>query len=268
MAIRSDMFRISIVTVTLNSEEYLEQAIQSVAAQTYPNIEHIVIDGGSTDTTLDIIDKHEQRINRWISEPDDGIADAMNKGISLATGDFIFFLNSDDYLEPDTFSQVCRNLTLENDIYLCGIYLEKSGAKKYYKPGRFGLWTNFKLGMSHQSIICSQSLFDSIGYFDASFSLTMDYDFFLRAYRRGIRPVRVDLPIATMRLIGLTSQTDWPSLRRRFLEERRVHLSNCEPKWMRLIYEIYWLLYWPYRRFRSMASISGKTQRGIFWKFS
>ena len=92
------MFKISIITITFNSEEHLEQTIESVAAQTYPSIEYIIVDGGSTDGTLDIIKRHEEDIDRWISEPDDGIADAFNKGIALATGDFVYFLNSDDYL--------------------------------------------------------------------------------------------------------------------------------------------------------------------------
>jgi glycosyltransferase involved in cell wall biosynthesis len=246
------MFKISIITITFNSEETLEQTIESVASQTYPNIEYIVVDGGSTDRTLDIIKKHEGDIDRWISEQDDGIADAFNKGVSLATGDFVYFLNSDDYLEADSLAKIAAEMSLATDIYFCSFYLECEGEKTLYDPGRFNFLTNFKLGLSHQSTLCSRALFEEIGLFDTSFSLTMDYDLFMRAYRRGIKPVRIDEPIGTMRLSGLTSERDWPSLRRRFKEERRVHLKNCETRRMRAVYEVYWLLYWPYRRILSV----------------
>ena len=93
---------ISIVTVVLNDAKHLEQAIKSVLGQTYDNIEYLIIDGGSTDGTLDIIRKHEKAIDYWVSEPDSGIYDAMNKGVSLATGDLIALLNSDDWYETKT----------------------------------------------------------------------------------------------------------------------------------------------------------------------
>lgn len=88
--------KVSIITVALNSAKYIEDCIQSVLSQTYNNIEYIVVDGGSTDGTAEIIKQYEDRISRWISEPDKGIYDAMNKGIALATGDIIGILHSDD----------------------------------------------------------------------------------------------------------------------------------------------------------------------------
>jgi len=88
----------SIVTISLNSEEDIETAIVSVANQTYKNKEHIIIDGGSQDSTVDIIKKYKEHLTYWVSEPDNGIADAFNKGIEQATGDYILFINSDDFL--------------------------------------------------------------------------------------------------------------------------------------------------------------------------
>lgn len=101
--------KVSIITVALNNAEYIEACIQSVINQGYENIEYIVIDGGSTDGTIDIIKKYEDKINVWISEPDRGIYDAMNKGIRMATGDVVGFLNADDvYYDPSVLENVAK----------------------------------------------------------------------------------------------------------------------------------------------------------------
>jgi glycosyltransferase involved in cell wall biosynthesis len=245
------MYKISILTVTYNSERHLEQTIESVVGQTYPHIEFIVVDGGSTDGTLGIIERYADRMHHHVSEPDEGIADAMNKGLSLATGDYIYFLHSDDYLENDeSIAQAAEYCAAGLEILLFSIYLEKGGTKTLRKPRGLGPWLNLKTGVYHQSAICAASLFERIGGFDTEFDVTMDYDFFLRAYRQGIRARVVDLPIATMRLVGISSQTDWGSLRHRFAEERKVHEKNCPSAGMRMFYAAYWSLYLPYRRLR------------------
>ena len=245
------MHKLSIVTITWNSEEFLEQTIRSVVGQSYPGIEYIVVDGGSTDGTLEIIKRYEERIDRWISEPDNGIADAMNKAIELATGEFIYFLHSDDFLASESsIHEACQHLTDDEDIFLFSIYLQKDGVKARHKPRGLNWWLNFKTGVFHQSVICRRSLFDRIGLFDPTFRIGMDYDFFLRAYRRGIGSLRVDMPIATMRLTGISSGTDWPALRERFGEERAIQSKNRSSAWMRFVYAIWWTLYLPYRRIR------------------
>ena len=99
---------ISVITVVLNGEKYLEESILSVIKQTYENVELIIIDGGSTDKTLNIIRKYENSIDFWISEQDSGIYNAMNKGIKLSTGDFIGFVGSDDYLYLDTLEKLAK----------------------------------------------------------------------------------------------------------------------------------------------------------------
>jgi len=249
------MPKISIITISFNSDQHLEETIQSVIAQTYSNIEYIVVDGGSTDTTLDIIRRHEQHIDRWISEPDDGISDAMNKGVSLATGDFIYFLHSDDYLgNNDAIEEACRHLSETDDVFLFSIYLELDGKISLHRPRGFNTWLLFKNGIYHQSTICSKRLFDEIGLFDPSFQIAMDYDFFLRAYKSGKGAVSVNMPLGTMRLTGISSQTDWDSLHERFSEQQRVHAKNCDSTFMRIVYGIYSPLYWSYRRMRSLLS--------------
>lgn len=109
--------KISIVTVCYNAADQIEKTIQSVVGQTYPNIEYLVIDGGSTDGTTDIIRKYADKISYWKSEPDDGIYDAMNKGICAATGDYINFMNAGDYFSSDSvISEVVKQINPTKDI--------------------------------------------------------------------------------------------------------------------------------------------------------
>lgn len=245
---------ISIITITYNSERYLEQTITSVAEQTYPNIEYIIVDGSSSDSTLGIIKKYESKIDRWISASDDGIADAMNKGLDMATGDYILFLHSDDYLlNSKVLEQAATHLTDSHDIVLFDIILERAGKRTLTNPRGLGWWINFKTGIFHQAVFCHKRLFQEIGSFDTDFSIAMDYDFFLRAYRANSTAKKVSIPFSLMRLIGISSQQSWPDLQKRFIEEQRVHIKNCESPWMRLLYTIYWTLYFPYKKICSIT---------------
>ena len=241
--------KISIITITLNAERYLEQTIASVVNQTYSNREYIIVDGGSTDGTLDIIKKYESEIDNWISEPDNGIADAMNKGIDLATGDYILFLHSDDYLvNSSVLERASEYLGDRFDIFFFQVLHDINGQNQVSSNRSLGWLTNFKMGSCHQGQLCSRKLFQRIGKFDTSFKINMDYDLILRAYRAGASCNSVNMPLAVMRLIGISSRTDWKSLRERFDEERRVHFKNCTSVWMRLLYIFYWMMYLPYRK--------------------
>lgn len=241
--------KISIVTVSYNSDKYIDQTITSVAAQTYENIEYIIIDGGSNDGTIDIIKKNEAHIDRWMSEPDDGIAHAMNKGIDLATGDYILFLHSDDYLlNPKAIEEASLLFKNKLDIYIFPVILKDNDTFKRSLARPLNFWTNFKMGSCHQGQFCSKKLFEKLGVFDTDFKITMDYDFLLRAYRADASSLSINIPISVMRLTGISSQRDWPSLQKRFHEERAVQLKNCSGFWMLIIYRIYWALYLPYRK--------------------
>ncbi|MCI5223504.1 MAG: glycosyltransferase [Candidatus Electrothrix sp. AR4] len=246
--------RISIITITLNSEEYLEQTIISVLEQSYNNIEYIIIDGGSTDTTLDIIKKYQDKIDHWISEPDNGIADAMNKGLSLATGDYILFLHSDDYLlDATVLHEAAQYVTASCDIFMFNIFLEHDGKRTLAKPSGLTWKINFKTGVFHQSAICSKNLFQKIGDFDTQFRITMDYEFFLRAYREKINAQHCDMPLSLMRLVGISSQRDWKNLRKRFREERLAHNKHRYSLGMKILYQCYWPPYLLYRRIRCLV---------------
>ncbi len=133
--------KVSIVTVVYNGAKYIERAIDSVAAQEYPNIEYIIIDGGSTDGTLEILERRSKDISRYISEPDKGIYDAMNKGIALSTGDWIYFLGCDDFLYPE-FSQMCLRLKDSSTVYYGNVFhagREWDGEYTSYKLAKYSM---------------------------------------------------------------------------------------------------------------------------------
>ena len=146
-------------------EPGLEQAIRSVLAQSYDNIEFIIVDGGSTDGTLEIIRRYNDRIDQWVSEPDRGLYDAMNKGIALSSGDLIGFLNADDWYEPGAIAAVveaCRPAEGRNTIIagMWNLVFEEIGLTVRATPS-----LKFHLGMpiSHQAMFVPRGVYDSIG---------------------------------------------------------------------------------------------------------
>jgi glycosyltransferase involved in cell wall biosynthesis len=241
--------RITVVTVCLNAEKYIQQTINSVAEQTYENIEFLIVDGKSTDNTLDVIRKNEAVIDKWISEPDTGIANAMNKGIQLSTGDFLLFLNADDYLHSNDALEKCvRHIDGKCKIAAFNIiYSRTNGTSFIQVPRGFNWWNHFKMGVYHQGVLCHREVFRKIGNFDTQFKLALDYDFFLRAHKHGFDARPYDETLSVMRDTGVSSRLDWASLRYRFSEEKRVHEKNCSSTLLRYSYRIYWFLYPKYR---------------------
>lgn len=237
---------ISIITIVLNAEAHVEQTIRSVLSQTYGNIEYIIIDGGSTDRSLEIINRYRNQVDYFISEKDEGIADAMNKGSARATGDYLIFLHADDYFANDrSLENALAFLNDGTDILACSILFGKQ--LEVYKPKGFGVWTNFKQGLYHQGVFCRRQLLQDLRGFDTQFRIAMDYDFFLRAYRRSAAIVKAPVILTVMRDNGISSRRDWRNLKFRFAEEKRVHEKNCHSLLMGLLYKSYWLLYPPYR---------------------
>jgi len=249
--------KLSIITICYNAECYIEDCIKSVVGQTYDDFEYIIVDGGSTDHTNEVIQKYKESIDRYISEPDDGIADAMNKAIALSSGEYILFVHSDDYLiSPAILSKMMRGI--DNSMPICLFNLQKSekGIMRNYIPRGFNAWINFKTGIFHQGCICKRSLFSEIGAFDVRLRVAMDYDFFLRAYRAGTDYAYYDFSICVMRDTGVSSRIDKKSLMKRFEEERWVHAKNCNTFFLKIIYKIYWPTYLGYRSIRMLFNES------------
>lgn len=240
---------ITVITVVYNNDKYLEQTIKSIIEQTYEAVEYIVIDGGSIDRTLEIIKKYNNAIDYWLSEPDKGIADAMNKGIRLAKGDFIIFLHADDYFaDKHSLEEAVKYIEDSDEIIACDI-LYGQALKRLTSRG-FNFWMNFKTGIYHQGTLCSRKLLQKMHGFDIRFKIAMDYDFFLRTYHAGVRIRKSRHVLSIMRDTGISAKSDWLSLRQRFSEEKKVHMKNCRSQRMKWLYGLYWSLYIPYRRMK------------------
>ncbi|MCF6355445.1 MAG: glycosyltransferase [Candidatus Polarisedimenticolaceae bacterium] len=244
--------RISIVTIVYNAEAFLEQTIESVVNQTYSHIEYIIIDGGSNDDSVKIIKRYGDLVDYWVSEPDRGIAHAMNKGIQVSTGDYILFLHADDYfLDEQVVQTAVSKIDDGCDIAAFNIIFQNAGGSIEYPSRDFNYWLNFKTSLRHQAVLCSGGLFKRLGGFDESYNIAMDYEFWLRAYREGIKPNIFNYALTCMRDTGISSRSDWSSMKQRFLEERRIHYQHLPNFSMRVIYKIYWAFYLPYRYVKS-----------------
>ena len=179
--------KISIITSVYNNQETIAEAMDSVLSQTYTDIEYIIIDGGSTDDTVNIIKSYQNRIAVFISEPDKGIYDGLNKGIKLATGDVIGFLHSDDLYENNTVIEQVAQAFIENEIdsvYGDLTYVNKSDPTKvirYWKSGEFTL-NKLRRGWMppHPTFFVKRAIYQQHGQFDTSFKIAADYDLMLR----------------------------------------------------------------------------------------
>jgi glycosyltransferase involved in cell wall biosynthesis len=177
---------------TLNQAKYIEQAIQSILSQGYENLEYLVFDGGSTDGTVEIIRRYEDRL-QWWSEKDRGQADAINKGLRRATGEIVGYLNSDDTLEPGSLNKVA-NYFMENPeidlVYGEGYLMNEDGSGKHRFPAteaQFDLWRLIHVWdfILQQSTFWRRRLHDRIGYFNASLHFGLDWDYWIRAGKTG-----------------------------------------------------------------------------------
>ena len=201
---------VSIITVCLNSEKYLEQTIQSVINQTYDNIEYIIIDGGSTDKTLDIIRKYEKYIEYWVSEPDKGIYDAMNKGIAFARGEWVGIINSDDFYARDTVKLVVEAAGTDKEAQIfCGnIKILNSRESKDLRDcrelkGQTGDLLK-KLKIIHPTCFVSRKIYAKFK-FNTNFMFAGDMDFVTRLYSDNVKFGYVDELLAYARPGGLGS---------------------------------------------------------------
>ena len=177
---------ISIITPSYNQAAYLEQTIQSVISQNYPSIEYIILDGGSTDGSVDVIKKYESHISYWVSENDKGQSDAINKGLKLATGDIVCWLNSDDLFEPNTLNTIAQFFNEHADakfVYGDGMIFYENGNKRdwYCKPGKVDREILSRCDPLQQpSTFWRREIHNEIGFIDESLYFTMDWDFFMR----------------------------------------------------------------------------------------
>jgi glycosyltransferase involved in cell wall biosynthesis len=249
-------YRVSVVTAVRNDAAGLRRTLESIAAQTYPAVDSVVIDGGSSDGSVDVLQEHADHIGYWVSEPDTGIAEAMNKGLAHAGGDLVLFLHANDRFADDhALERVMACVTDMGSIWAFDILHGSAGRYSRTSPRPFKHWAWLKNPLPHQGVLCPRHVFAELGDFDTSLKIDMDYDFWLRAYRAGYRLQRVPEVLAIMDDGGVSSRRDWPGLAARFREERRVQLRHARTSPWRWLYRLYWPLYLGYRRLRQVAGL-------------
>jgi glycosyltransferase involved in cell wall biosynthesis len=210
---------LSVITIVYNNERDIERTMLSVLNQTYQQIEYVVVDGASTDSTLDIIKRYENRIARLISEEDNGIYDAMNKGLKLATGDYVIFMNSgDEFYANDTVEKVFASAD-DADIYygeteMINDQLQSLGERRHKAPENF-TWRSFNYGMSisHQAIYIKRSLTEP---YDPKYQLSADIDWIICAAKKAKKIVKVEGYVAKYLVGGMSKTKHRQSLAERF----------------------------------------------------
>lgn len=199
---------VSIITVVFNGEKYLEKTIQSVINQTYANVEYIIIDGGSTDRTLDIIKKYEDQVDYWVSERDRGIYDAMNKGLMLSLGEVIGIINADDWYMIDTVEKSVSALQKSGAEYSMG-NIQKVPSRIVAKP-IFPLTRGHiyqEMMYPHISAFIKKTVYKKVGLFDARYRIAADFDMALRIHIANFRSVYVDTILAMLIEGGISNDT-------------------------------------------------------------
>lgn len=211
--------KLSVITIVYNNVKDIERTMQSVLNQTYSNIEYIVIDGASTDGTLQIIKKYQDRLAKLVSEKDKGIYDAMNKGLSLATGDYVLFMNSgDEIYESATVEKVFASAS-NADIYYGETEMydenwQSLGRRRHRAPETFN-WRSFKYGMSisHQAIYVKRSLTEP---YNLNYKYSADIDWIIKIAKKASVIVNTHLYVAKYLVGGISKKKHRDSLKERF----------------------------------------------------
>lgn len=232
---------ISIVVAVFNGKATLQQCIDSVALQTYRNRELIIIDGGSTDGTVELLKANRGKIANWISLPDRGIYNALNKGVSRAQGDWICFLGADDYLWDD---QVLEKMAgqleqLPADIRIAygQVMIVHADGESLYPVGE--PWTEIKgkfkqvMCIPHQGVMHRRSLFEQHGQFDESFRIAGDYELLLRELKTGDAAFIPEVIVAAQRIGGISTQSaNFFRTHREYLRAQRMHVQYLPGKYL------------------------------------
>lgn len=214
----SSELKVSIITVVKNNSKTIEDTIRSVASQDYHDIEHIIIDGVSTDGTLDKIHKHKHRLAQFVSEPDQGIYDAMNKGISFATGELIGFLNGDDiYAGPEVVSDVVEAFHHQDTDSVFGdqVFVDILNSSKIIRYYSSGYFTPKRIANgwmpAHQTIFFKKTVYEKYGKFKIDYQIAADFEFIARVYAKaGISYYYLPRVMVKMRKGGVSTK-NWKS---------------------------------------------------------
>ena len=234
--------KLTIITVVRNDVVHISTTIESVLSQTYSDIEYIVIDGASTDGTKEVIEKYEARFKCWKSELDKGVYDAMNKGIALSSGDFVYFLNSGDiFLSPTTISDMHLEQVADHNTIVYGNVLAKYWDGEYVEKPKpfFNTCMKFKgIGINHQTMFFPGDVIRKDKY-DLRFRIAADYDLSYRLWKKGVKFLYRDVTVAKYEWGNGISSNPYKLLDV-YRENARVCHQQFNPLyWSKLLLEYY-----------------------------
>lgn len=232
----------SIITICYNNKAGLEKTIESVINQTYNNFEFIVIDGGSNDGTIEVLNNYSSNFAYWVSENDNGISDAFNKGVKKSKGEWILFLNSGDILFNanvlELFAKFIPNDSVETQIYYGKIVIENTKKNKYEFGSEFNLKKfHRRMNLPHQAIFFNKIYFVNYGYFDEKFKLAMDYELLLRPNKYEYQ--FINAVVSEMEQGGV-SQTNIDKIYREYLIAKLLHTKR---NIFNLVFDYYFYYY-------------------------
>ncbi|TCO06901.1 glycosyltransferase family 2 protein [Natronoflexus pectinivorans] len=224
--------KLSIITVNLNNVEGLRKTLDSVACQTFTDYEHLIIDGGSADASIEIIKEYETKYNGvkdglyWVSESDKGIYNAMNKGIMVAKGEYLQFLNSGDYFYNNNSLVLFSELTHNNPFLIIGddmIEDENGIRKKHYHPDRASIFFLMTGAFAHAATFYNRKLFKDFGLFDESYKIGADYEYYLRLFLlHKIEYAHINQPITVFTTGGISGDKTFELIRRQEREKSQL----------------------------------------------
>lgn len=232
--------KVSIVTVCFNSSATIEETLHSVNSQTWPDLEHVIIDGGSSDNTMEIVAAHGDRVSYAVSEPDGGIYDAMNKGVLAATGHVVYFLNSDDRLhDSSVIEDVVTCFLKDPDASLVyGDVIYRDGDRKWLCCFEHITRGNIiHEHLCHQAVFARRDLFDKVGLFDLRYPVNADYDWLLRVFYSGVKVRYMNRTIAIFDATGRHAE-DVQRLRAERKEVRLKYTGNVRYLLGDLVYRV------------------------------
>lgn len=222
--------KISVITVCFNAGRFIERAINSVVQQSYPHVEYLVIDGGSTDSTLSVIEKYRDKIDCLVSERDQGIYDAMNKGIRLATGDLIFFLNADDFfVHSDVLDFTVKSMRDKKaDLYYGDLLILDTDGKvrceEHDDIDKFGIFSKFP---TMPSLFYRKSVFERVGFFSTEFRIVSDYFWIVSAFIEcNVKAEYMNLAVTVFQIGGVSTSARHQTLQKREKQQVREFFFN------------------------------------------
>jgi glycosyltransferase involved in cell wall biosynthesis len=221
------MPKISVITINYNDAIGLEKTIISVLNQVPMDFEFIIIDGNSKDGSKDVIEEYQDKLTYWVSEPDSGIYNAMNKGINRATGNYLLFMNSGDELVDDAnILKICQE-KLQEDIVAFDCFLDKDnqivGRRTHIEQPTF--FYVFRNGFKHQSTFIKRSLFGKLGLYNENYKIAGDYEFWIRCFLNPTTTAKgYTIPIAIFKLNGISQVGNWGEEHRQIEKELIPHL--------------------------------------------